>query len=141
MNITKEIFSGKDYPAAPAGLLKSVMGKVAAASLAQEGKKHIVLASFFSFLSLFVAIFSLYRTQLSASESGLWTMFSLLFSDFEVVVAYWKSFAFSLAERLPLASLIASSGSLFIFAITLKAIDRDVKRYFLSRRGKFKLMS
>jgi hypothetical protein len=134
MNNIQEAFSKKDYPAAPVGLLKSVMGKVAAASLAQEGKKHLCVTLFFSFLSLFAAILSLYRMQISVSENGLWSIFSLLFSDFEVVAAYWKSFIFSLVERLPLLSLIASSGSLLVFVVTLKAINTDIKKYFLSRR-------
>ncbi len=116
------------YPKAPQGLLDQVMGTVEEAILAQEGKKHLVILSFFSFLSFSAAAYSLYRTQASFSESGLSQFASLLFSDFGVVAAYWKSFLFSLLERMPLNGLIALSGSSFIFFITLKALARDVKK-------------
>jgi hypothetical protein len=42
----------------------------------------------------------------SVGETGFWQYFSLLFSGDGAVYAYWKELTFSLAESLPIVSLI-----------------------------------
>jgi len=43
--------------------------------------------------------------QSGFTESGFMQFFSLLFTDFSIVMTYWKSFGLSLLEALPVVSL------------------------------------
>ncbi len=61
------------------------------------------------------------------AESGFIQFFSLLFSDFEIVVTYWQNFALSLLETLPVMSLIILFVIILVFLESLKLLIKDIK--------------
>lgn len=69
----------------------------------------------------------------SASESGFWQYLSLAFSD-GTVLAYWKEISLSLAESLPITSLImalATTGFfIWSFTKTFKIAPININRLF-----------
>src|SRR3989338_2080670 len=58
-----------------------------------------MLASAIAFVPAFRMV------QSGFTESGFMQFFSLLFTDFSIVMTYWKSFGLSLLEALPVVSL------------------------------------
>ena len=90
------------------------------------------IGSAIAFIPAFLAV------QTNFAESGFMQFFSLLFSDFEIVIIYWQNFTFSLLEALPVMSLIALLGTILIFLESLKFLTRDIKIIFNSRL--FKLL-
>jgi hypothetical protein len=56
----------------------------------------------------------------SASASGFWQYFSLIFSENGSVLSYWRELSFSLAESLPITSFIMFFAAIgfFIWSFT-----------------------
>ena len=67
------------------------------------------------------------------TQSGFYEYFSLIFSDSGAVLASWKEFIFSLAESLPLLSIIYTLSLIFVFFLSL--------RYAMKQVGKNQLIS
>lgn len=54
-----------------------------------------------------------------ATQTGLWSSLSLIFSDGGVVVSYWREFTSSIIESLPVVSLVAVFISLFVLVLSI----------------------
>lgn len=93
-------------------------------------KRHILIFGIISALSLasLVPIFNMAKANFAAS--GFFHFFSLIFSDFNIVVSYWKNFSVSLLESLPVTSLMLAFGALFIFLESIRLLARDIKKVF-----------
>jgi hypothetical protein len=59
-----------------------------------------------SVASLGLSIWAVVYLTDSIKQTGFWQYFSLLFSGDSAIYAYWKELSFSLAESLPIVSLI-----------------------------------
>lgn len=80
----------------------------------------------------FVPAFRMVR--LSLIGSGFLQFFSLLFSDFGTVAAYWQSFVMSLLETLPAMSLAVFLAVVFVFLESLRFLARDIKFVFIPNK-------
>lgn len=80
----------------------------------------------------FIPAFQMAKTGFA--ESGFGQFFSLLFSDFGIVVAFWQNFALSLLEALPVVSLLVLLGTLLIFLESLKLLVKNIKFIFNSKQ-------
>jgi hypothetical protein len=67
------------------------------------------------------------------AQSGFSEYFSLIFSDGGSMLTYWKELSFSLAESLPVMSIILTLSTLFVCFLSL--------RYLIKQIGKNNLMS
>lgn len=95
--------------------------------LAQIGthKKRIARIKFFLFecaglVSLAIALASFKFAIDDLSQSGFSNYASLIFSDLNMVVAYWKDFVMLLAESAPLLWLTAFLASIFVMLESIK---------------------
>lgn len=61
------------------------------------------------------------------SQSGFLNFFSLIFSDFPSVAAYWQSFAMILLETLPAVSLALFLAVLLTFLESVKVLTKNIK--------------
>ena len=61
------------------------------------------------------------------TQSGFLEFFSLIFSDFSVVTAYWKNFTLVLLETLPAISLALFLAVLLVFLQSVRALTKDIK--------------
>jgi hypothetical protein len=61
------------------------------------------------------------------TESGFMQFLSLLFSDFEVMVAYWQQFLPSLLESFPVLNLMAFLTVILGFLESAKYLTKDIK--------------
>ena len=109
----------------PTGLLTKIMSAIfwrqqLAAGLRAFG---LVLSSVGSCLVLF---FALKEVGLKMSQSGAWSILSLLFSDLEVVMTNWQSFAFSFLEALPIFLIILTTGAILIMLISFRFIFKNL---------------
>ncbi|MEI6627195.1 MAG: hypothetical protein WCL61_01245 [bacterium] len=89
---------------------------------AEKRQAHLEFALSYSFLFLAIILslstFSwIYR---DASQTGLLTSLSLIFSDSGTILSYWKEFSFSIVENLPFVSLVSTLISLFILILATK---------------------
>jgi len=76
----------------------------------------------------FIPVFRM--VQSGFTESGFTEFFSLIFSDLGPVTAHWQNFVLALLESLPVMSIAAFLGIIFIFIESLKFLTRDIKVVF-----------
>jgi hypothetical protein len=88
-------------------------GAVTVASLA------VIIPIFQSFIQIF-------------SQSSFYQYFSLIFSDGQTILLYWKEFALSLVESLPITELIILSSIIFILLGSIRLASKNLKVLFLS---------
>ncbi len=60
-------------------------------------------------------------------NSGFIYFFSLIFSDFSIVIIYWRSLALQLLETLPAMSLALFLAVVLIFLQSLKSLIKNIK--------------
>jgi hypothetical protein len=82
-------------------------------------------AGFASLAGLLPAIKILFT---DLAKSGLYEYFSLIFSDGGSIISYWKEFIFSLAESLPIMSMIFALSLTFVFFLSLRYVIKQIDR-------------
>lgn len=125
----EQLFNHAEMVPMPAGLFDSVMDKVAAESKASKVRKNLIIFSTASICSLFATIAMTMVAQSDFSQSGFWQYFSLIFSDFGLMVDFWQNYIFSLLGAFPATSIILLLGSLLIFVESLAAVIKNIKKY------------
>jgi ABC-type phosphate/phosphonate transport system permease subunit len=83
-------------------------------------------------VAAFIPVFKMVRTEFV--ESGFIQFFSLLFSDFGIVISYWQNFAMTLLETLPITSLILLLAVVLVFLESLKSLVKNIKIIFTSKQ-------
>lgn len=89
--------------------------------------KRMFVFSLTAMGSMVVFIFALEMVGVGVAESGFLQFLSLLFSDFKIIITYWKSFTFSLLESLPAMGLAILCVAIFGFLESLKFLAKDIK--------------
>ncbi len=98
----------------------------------KEQRKRVLRARIVSFGSIsiiaaVVLVFSLGELQKEIAQSGFTNFISILFSDWGVISVYWKEFAISILESMPIFGMAAFLGSIFLFLASLKIFTRDIR--------------
>jgi len=65
------------------------------------------------------------------AHSGFYEYFSLIFSDGGSMLTYWKELSFSLAESLPIMSIIFTLSIVFVCFLSLKYLLRQIDKNHL----------
>lgn len=59
-------------------------------------------------------------------QSGFYEYFSLIFSDSGLILSVWRELVFSLAQSLPVLSIVFTLSLVFIFFLSLKYILKQI---------------
>jgi hypothetical protein len=93
--------------------------------------KHVAKIKFWAFTSLGLAslaglipAFKILSTDLG--QSGFYEYFSLIFSDGGSIVSFWKELVFSIAESLPVMSIVLSLCLMFVFFLSIKYATKQI---------------
>ncbi|MFZ2253327.1 MAG: hypothetical protein WAW13_04130 [Minisyncoccia bacterium] len=77
--------------------------------------------------SILGAVFAVKYMIISFYQSSFYSYFSLLFSDSDVALSYWREFLFSLAETLPLLGIILLLVAIGVFFMSLRVFANNIK--------------
>jgi len=64
------------------------------------------------------------------NQSGLHQYLLLLFSDWNLVAAYWKDFILSVIQALPIMAAAAMLSAIFIFLESIRLATKNIKAAF-----------
>ena len=92
----------------------------------------LTILSIIGGVSLFSLIPAFKALTLDFSQSGFYDYFSLLFSNGDSIVNFWKEFLLILAESLPVLSIALFLLLIFIFFLSLKYILKQIIKGQLS---------
>jgi len=121
----KIILKAKPAPA-PQSLLSAVMNRIAEEKAMAPARRKFFIFSGLSFVSAAALIMALIMAKGEFAQSDFPTFLSLLWSDFSVVAASWRSYLSSLAETLPTMSVILVLTAIFALANFLREAAKNV---------------
>ncbi|MFA6919416.1 MAG: hypothetical protein WC244_04925 [Patescibacteria group bacterium] len=123
----KQLFSHVETLEPPQALLGHILLRL------ENEKKLVVLkrrVAFFSVGLIFSVLALIPAFQLvwnGISSSGFVQFLSLLFTDSEIVMAYWQSFALTLLESLPALSIIIFLTIIFTLLGSARLLSKNIK--------------
>jgi ABC-type phosphate/phosphonate transport system permease subunit len=114
----------------PEGIFDRIMARINTERRILTFKRRLAIFSI-GFIGSGIAFIPAFKmVEAGFIESGFLQFFSLLFSDFRTVAAYWQSFIMSLLETLPAISLAIFLAVIFVFLASLRFLVRDIKFVF-----------
>lgn len=112
---------------APDGLFDKIMGRLQKERKILTLKRRLAIFSLGAILSALGLIPAYQTLQASLAESGFFQFFSLIFSDSQIISAYWQNFVLSLLESLPTLNLIIFLAVTIVFLEFLKLLIKNLK--------------
>ncbi|MCX6743001.1 MAG: hypothetical protein NT116_02075 [Candidatus Parcubacteria bacterium] len=130
----QKLLSYYQAPEPPNNLLGKIMQRIGEEKRLLTLKRRLFLfsAGLIGAITLFIP--ALKGVISGFSESGFIQYFSLLFSDAEIVLAYWQNYTLSLLETLPVVNLILLLATIFAILELLKLLVKDLKNIYLSKQ-------
>lgn len=114
----------------PIGLFEKIISRIHRERRILTIKRRIIIFSVGLVGSLAAFFPALKMVSAELSSSGFNQFFSLIFSDFTVVMRYWQSFVMTLLETLPVMSLMVLLAVIFILLESSKYLAKNVKAIF-----------
>ena len=127
--VYKRLFQTLVETEPPAGLRERILTRIAVAKR-RVARIRLALFLLVAMVSLFLLILALSVAQNALKTTGFPQYFSLLFSDGALVLAYWKEFAYSLAESIPALESAFVLSALLVFLWSLRVLATNVKNAF-----------
>ena len=114
------------YIEPPAGLLGKIIDRIRREERFLVFRKTVIFSVMvFASLAAFVPALSALLSDFY--KSGFINFFSLIFSDFSSVSAYWQSFAMILLETLPAASIALFLAVLLVFLGSVRSLTKNIR--------------
>lgn len=88
--------------------------------------KKIALFSIGTLSSISVSIPMIISTVAEIQRSGFVYIFSLIFSDFQVVISIWDGFLLSVLETLPMVHFAILFMSIYVFLGSIKYLAKNI---------------
>jgi len=130
----EKLFSYYNAPEPPNDLLEKIMKRINQEKRLLTLKRRLFIFSTSLIGSIVLFIPALKGVISGFTQSGFVQYFSLLFSDAEIVLAYWQNYTFSLLETLPVVSLILLLATVIAILELLKLLAKDLKNIYLSKQ-------
>jgi hypothetical protein len=128
----ENFFSMIDHPTPPPDLLRGILSRIESEKEAMAVRNKIFWLSIFSFASLLVVAFSWLNFQNAASESGLFQLVSLMFTDFSVMISHYQDFLISVTEALPILAIVGLLAGTLIFVESFLTLLRNARFVYKS---------
>ncbi|OGY40908.1 MAG: hypothetical protein A2Y82_03505 [Candidatus Buchananbacteria bacterium RBG_13_36_9] len=130
----EKLFSYYNAPEPPNDLLGKIMKRINQEKRLLTLKRRLFILATGLTGAIVLFIPALKGVISGFAQSGFIQYFSLLFSDAEIVLAYWQNYALSLLESLPVMSLILLLATVFAILELLKLLAKDLKNIYLSKQ-------
>jgi len=111
----------------PIGLFEKIINRIQREKRLFTIRQRIFIfsAGLLGSLTAFLPVYQIVKAEFI--QSGFFQFFSLIFSDFSVVIVYWQSFTLTLIESLPVMSLLAFLVVLFVLFESAKHLTRNIR--------------
>ncbi|TAN33030.1 hypothetical protein EPN28_03445 [Patescibacteria group bacterium] len=125
----EKLFTNISSPRPAEELLDKVMNRIQKERVFLALRRKLVIFFASTLCSAVALVGALRLAGRGFAESGFFKFFSLLFSDFGSVYAYWQDFAWSLLESLPVMGLIILLAAVLALLISLRLFVRGIIIY------------
>ena len=126
----ERLFSNLTRLDPPPGLMSAILARIDQKER-QTAQVRVVAFSVVSLISIAALVPAINYFAGDFNQSGFSQYFSLLFTDGGTAMIYWKDFALSLLESLPIISTATLLATTLILLSSLKLIAQNAKIAFL----------
>lgn len=111
----------------PRGLLGAILNRIDTLEARRAQKQFLVgvAGMAVSFVGLWYG--SLYAVA-ELKSSAFYQYTAVLFSDADIIIAFWKDFLLAIAESFPVISAFVACSFLFLFLSSLRSLVRGSRR-------------
>lgn len=96
----------------------------------QRAKKYLAVSFAVASASAVGLVFSIQYIAQAISQSSFYQYLSLLFSDSDIVLSYWKSFAMSLVESMPFFAVTLVLFAVVALMMSIRVLIKNSGRNF-----------
>jgi hypothetical protein len=111
-------------------LLAKIMTRIQREKKIRQLRRRLILFSFAAVSSAFTLASAFNALKAEITQSGIMSYFSLLFSDFGIVISLWQEFCLSVLEILPVMAISIFLSAFFVFLISLKFLIKEYEQIF-----------
>ncbi len=126
----ERLFGQIDHLEPPEGLLDKIILRIDVEKKRRTVRFGVGLFGVLAVAAVVAFIPALGELQSEMAGSGFSQFFSLIFSDTQVVLTYWREFVLSLVESMPLFGMTVVLGSVLVFLASVKFLVRDFSAVF-----------
>jgi len=95
----------------------------------QRAKNYLLISLATASVSIVGTVFAIIYAAQSLYQSSFYQYSSLLFSDADIVLSYWREFALTLAESLPFLAITLVLVAIVTFMVSLRLFTNNVQPY------------
>ncbi len=128
-----EPFSYFEAPSTPADLYQKVIFRLEKEAEEREKRQRLILAVGSLIASFAILIPAGLNLKVQLSASGLPQFLSLIFSDFSIVAAHYRSFLLSLVESFPFFATAFLLFGLFLLVESIRLFTKGSRKFFTIR--------
>jgi ABC-type phosphate/phosphonate transport system permease subunit len=121
---------------APDRLLRAIIARISEEKAARPARQKFFAYTALSFLSGAALVFALIIARAEFAKSDFPAFLTLIWTDSSIVLAYWKSYLSSLAETLPIMSVILVFTTIFALINFLRMAAKNISGAHLGIRHK-----
>jgi len=127
----EKLISKLTLPQPPAELESRILSRIGELGKLKVLKYKVAIFAASSAVSAVAAVFAFMILRTNLAETGFWQFLSLLFSDYQILAAYWQNYLMSLAESMPISSLVLLLMCIFIFCESVRLLANNAKKFKL----------
>ena len=113
----------------PEGLSSSIIAKIRKEQQ-RNARLQLAISAPLAFISGVAVVFTFQYLTQELSRSGLGDYFSVLFSDGGAVLTYWREFALSLLEQIPILSMILFLSATLALLGSMRSLVKNIQTNF-----------
>ncbi len=121
----------------PSDLYQKVLNRIENEKNIAIIKKRLIVSSVVFSIAITCFVFSILFFLTAASQSGFSQMFSLIFSDFNIIPTYFTNFILSLLESLPTFNIILSLLMVLFVSSVSRFLTKDIKNFVIYSHVKY----
>ncbi len=96
----------------------------------KQAKRILTTSLFTAIISLGVIVVSIKYALLAVYHSSFYSCATLLFSDPDIVLQYWREFSLALLESLPVVGIVICLAAVYAFLFSLKLFAQSQRFVF-----------
>lgn len=130
-NFLKELYKPSEE------LYNKILNRISNEKSIVAMRKRLIFTSFVFAISISCFVLSVIFFLSAASQSGFSQIFSLIFSDFQIISSYSSSFVLSLLESLPILNIVLFLCMTLFVSFVAKFLTKDIKNLVFYTHAKY----
>ena len=110
----------------PVKLRANILMRIAQVEF-RRARAYLLVSTTVGVFGIIGAVFSVKYLLQGFNQSGFYNYFSLLLSDPDIMLTYWREFSLSIVESIPVTGVIISLGAFAVFLVSVRIFANNMR--------------